>query len=431
MHRRLVALLGVVIALGFAPAQAVPPAARIEEQLLAALNDWRLEERQLWPLQSNDQLAALARQQAQYLLSLPDLPDDIHHGPDGSTPQDRARAAGWPTYGRPEQIAIGEIGQVGPGVREAIAFWQSSDVHHRTVMNPAYREVGIAALPHRFGYLFIVVLGARPNVLPAQVDPARGLLYLSDERFSGAARAGDWLYRASEVRLFDDEGQPLTSWQPWSLTLPLPAEGGDVLVVVYRTASQQALDVVHLDTEVALLPDALSTQVLATTPAVSVSPTPRMSPSPTAPPRQTPQPASTRLTATPATTVTATGQPDDVLVVYDARSLALINVSGRALDLTALEIVGVDETLPVTRWQTPWLSGSLTAFASGDCLQVWAWTETGDLPSPAGCRYRRGVINVAPESRFWAEGDFSLQVGDAVLVTCRLGGGMCAAALPR
>lgn len=429
MHRRLVALLGIVIALWTTPAQAVPPAAGIEQQLLAALNGWRQEEKQLWPLQSNDQLTALARQQAQYLLSLPELPDDIHLGPGGSTPQDRARAAGWPTYGRPEQITIGEIGQVGPGVQEAIEFWQKSDVHHRTVMNPAYREVGIAVLPHRFGYLFIVVFGARPNVLPAQVDPAQGLLYLSDERFSGAARAGDWLYRAQEVRLFDDDGQPLTGWQPWQPTLPLPAETGDLLVVVYRTASAETLDVIHLDRDRVFLPGAMdgAPEEIMAVPSVTATRAPMRTPSVATP---TPRLA----TATPSAVPKATGTPDahpDVLVLYDARSLALINVSGRALDLTGLEIVGADETLPVTRWQTPWLSGSLTAFASGDCLQVWAWTEADDLPLPTGCRYRRGVINVAPEARFWAEGDFSLRAGDRVLATCRVGGGTCPATLPR
>jgi len=231
------------------------------------------------------------------------------------------------------------------------------------------------------------------------------------------------------VRLFDDDGQPLTDWQPWRLTLPLTAGSGDLLVV-YRTASQQAFDVVHLDIEVALLPDVQSEQVLAVTPFATASPTPPMSPLPTATPRRTSQPTATRLAVTATATVTGTDKPD-VLVIYDARSLALINVSGRALDLTALKIVGADETLPANRWQTPWLSGSLAVFASGDCLQAWAWTETGDLPLPAGCRYRRGVINVAPEARFWAEGDFSLQMGNTALVTCRVGGGTCAATLAR
>lgn len=426
MHRRLVVLLGILLSLWPPTVLAISPAPRIEDQLLTALNEWRQEEKQLWPLQPNEQLTALAMQQAQYLLSLPEIPDDVHRGPGGSTPQDRARAAGWPVYGRPEQIAIGEIGEVGPGVDDAIGFWQSSDIHHRTVMNPAYREVGIAALPHRYGYLFIVVLGARPNVLPAQVDPAHGLLYLSDERFPGAARAGAWLYRASEVRLYDAEGRPLTGWQPWQPTLPLPDVEGDLLVIVYRTASAETLDVIHLDRDRVFLPgagDGAPAEVVAA-PAVTATRTPTLPSQPAATP--TPRPA----TVTPAAVTSATGAPD-VLLVYDGRSLALINVSGGPLDLTALIIAGANDSLPLTRWQTPWLSGSLTAFGSGDCLQVWAWTEAGDLPLPAGCRYRRGVINVAPEARFWAEDDFTLQAGQTMLATCPAGGGKCAVSLPR
>jgi hypothetical protein len=406
------------------------PAARVEDQLLIALNEWRQQERQLWPLQPNEQLTALALQQARYLLSLPAIPDDIHRGPGGDTPQDRARAAGWPVYGRPEQIAIGEIGEVGSDVDDAIGFWQGSDIHHRTVMNPAYREVGIAALPHRYGYLFIVVFGARPNVLPTQVDPVHGLLYLSDERFSGAARAGDWLYRTQEVRLFDEEGHPLTGWLAWQPTLPLPDETGDLLVIVYRTASAETLDVIHLDRERVFLPgvgDGAPAEVMATPSGTATRAPALLAPSVATP---TPRP----VTATPAVVPAATITPDthpDVLLVYDGRSLALINVSGRSLDLTALVIAGAGDSLPLTRWQTPWLSGSLTAFAAGDCLQVWAWTEAEDLPLPAGCHYRRGVINVAPEARFWAEGAFTLRAGQTVLATCPADGGECAARLPR
>ncbi|GAB4411782.1 MAG: hypothetical protein Kow00106_06190 [Anaerolineae bacterium] len=430
MRRRLVVLLGILLSLWPATVHGGSPAARVDDQLLAALNAWRQDERQLWPLQPNEQLTALARQQAQYLLSLPDIPDDVHRGPGGETPQDRARAAGWPVYGRPEQIAIGEIGKVGPSVEDAIGFWQTSDIHHRTVMNPAYREVGIAALPHRYGYLFIVVFGARPNVLPAQVDPVHGLLYLSDERFSGAARAGDWLYRAQEVRLFDEEGHPLTDWMAWQPTLPLPDEPGDLLVIVYRTASAETLDVIHLERDRVFLPgamDSVPAEVM-----VAPSATATRAPTPLAPSVTTPTPRP--VTATPALVPDVTVTPDtrpDVLLVYDARSLALINVSGRALDLTALVIAGAADSLPLTRWQTPWLSGSLTAFTAGDCLQVWAWTEAGDLPLPAGCRYRRGVINVAPEGRFWAESDFTLRAGQTVLATCLADGGECAARLPR
>lgn len=428
MHRRVAIALVVLLLPWPAVTQAAPPTARVEDQLIAALNQWRLDEGQLWPLQPNAQLTALAAEQARYLLSLPEIPDDIHAGPAGSTPQDRARAAGWPTYGRPEQIAIGEIGEIGPNVQTAIGYWQASAIHHRTVMNPAYREVGVAVLPHRFGYLFVVVLGARPNVLPAQVDPTSQQLYLSDERFSGAARSGEWLYRASEVRLFDAQGQRLTGWQAWQPTLSLPATAEGLLVVVYRTASQQTLDVIDLKMDRVLLPGETSAQAAdaAAGPPMVASSTPIASASPAAQPPPGPRP-----TFRPVTATATTGAVPAVLLVYDARNLTVINVAGRPLDLTSLVIASTTQSLPLTRWQTPWLSGSLTAVAPGDCLGVWAWNEAAELPVPGACRFRRGVINVAPDERFWAEGDFTVQQGGVVLITCQARAGTCAIALPR
>lgn len=433
MLRRLTPLLS---ALSFAwmviaPApvlSAQPDASVIGDELIAALNAWRLEEANLWPLKPNALLTTLAVQQAQYVLSLPEIPDDIHTGPDGSTPPDRARAAGWPVYGRPEQIAIGEIAQVGPDVDDAIAYWQSSDVHHRTVMNPAYREVGVAVLPHKYGHLFLVVFGARPNVLTAFADPVGQRLYLSDERFAGAARSTEWLLRASEVRLFDEDGRPLGDWTPWRPVLPLPDTQGDHLFVAYRNATQETLAAVHLDSDLALLPEALAAQPLPTTappPTVAATAT-APAQGPGAPVTATPRPPT--VPAPGATPVPA--NVTDVMLVYDGRSLTLVNVSGKPLDLTTLVVEGEVGSLPLTRWQTPWLSGSLAAFPSGDCLQVWAWTEGSDLPQPVLCRIRRGVINVAPEALFWAEAAFALRLGDAVLATCPAGTGTCAADLP-
>jgi len=434
MPHRLILLLSALLlawtAVLLAPAVSAQATTSIANELIAALNAWRLEEEGLWPLKPNPLLTTLAVRQAQYVLSLPEIPDDIHVGPGGSLPQDRARAAGWPVYGRPEQIAIGEIAQVGPDVDDAIAYWQSSDVHHRTVMNPAYREVGVAVLPHRYGHLFLVVFGARPNVLTASADSVRRQLYLSDERFPGAARGTEWLFRASEVRLFDGEGRPLSDWIPWRPVLPLPDVGGNHLFVAYRNATQETLAAVHLDSDLALLPAAVAAAPpvpTAAPPSPTVTaPAPTRQPAALVAPSPTPRPSTVFVPVATPTPNSLT----DVLLVYDGRSLALVNVSGKPLDLTPLTIAGEAQSLALTRWQTPWLSGSLEAFPSGDCVQVWAWTETGDLPQPGVCRFRRSVINVAPEARFWAAGAFALRLGDAVLATCSSGMGTCAADLP-
>lgn len=432
MAHRLTMLLSALL---FAGAALAPPptvsaqgATSISDELIAELNAWRLEEADLWPLRPNPLLTTLAVRQAQYVLSLPDIPDDVHTGPGGSTPPDRARAAGWPVYGRPEQIAIGEIAQVGPDVDNAIAYWQGSDVHHRTAMNPAYREVGVAVLPHKFGHLFLVVFGARPNVLTAFADPRTQQLYLSDERFPGAARSAEWLFRASEVRLFDEDGRPLGGWMPWRLVLPLPDAGGNHLFVAYRNATQETLAAVHLDRDLALLPAAVAVAAAPPSPTAAAAVSTQPSSALAAPvlPSPTPRPPAASVPVATPTPSSVT----DVLLVYDNRSLSLVNVSGKLLDLTPLVIAGEGQSLALTRWQTPWLSGSLTAFPSGDCVQVWAWTEASDLPQPGICRFRRSVINVAPGERFWTAGAFALRLGDAVLATCPGGMGTCTADLP-
>ncbi|MCZ7539429.1 MAG: CAP domain-containing protein [Anaerolineae bacterium] len=433
MPRRLTMLLSALLlagnALTLAPVVSAQTAASITDELIAELNAWRLEEAGLWPLKPNPLLTTLAVRQAQYVLSLPEIPDDIHTGPDGSAPPERARAAGWPVYGRPEQIAIGEIAQVGPDVEDAIAYWQSSDIHHRTVMNSAYREVGVAVLPHKYGHVFLVVFGARPNVLTAFANPLTQQLYLSDERFPGAARSTEWLFRASEVRLFDEDGRPLGGWMPWRPVLPLPDAGGNHLFVAYRNATQETLAAVHLNSDLALLPAAVAAAPPSPTAAAPVSTQPSASPAaPAAPVVSSPTPRP------PAASVPiATPTPNsvtDVLLVYDGRSLSLVNVSGKPLDLTPLVIAGEAQSLALTRWQTPWLSGSLAAFPSGDCVQAWAWTEASEPAQPGVCRFRRSVINLAPEARFWTTGAFALRLGDAVLTTCPGGMGTCAADLP-
>jgi len=57
---------------------------------------------------------------------------------------------------------------------------------YSSIAQAGYVLIGVAALPHTFGHLYIVVVGAQPNVLPAIVDVPNGRLYLSNDRVSGA-----------------------------------------------------------------------------------------------------------------------------------------------------------------------------------------------------------------------------------------------------
>ena len=389
----------------------------------------------VWPLKPNATLDELALAQAEYLLTLPDLPDGgaIHDDASGGGPKDRARQApfDWPTYGRPDQIALDEIAYVGRNVDAALAFWKSSSIHTTSSLNPAYREIGVAALPHTFGYLFIVVLGGRPNVLPALADAAGDTVYLSNEMFRVPGADSGWVYQAKQVRFFDAEGRPLSAgWVDWKPTLPLPDTGGDRVFVAYTDGKQTALSEVELAEGQAMLPDAVT--------AVAAVPTPTSPPPTTAPAAMVPGPTITPSASVPTTTAlrptevpTATQAASGaLLVVYDQRSLALVNASGSALNVSQIVLAQGSETLPVAAWNTPWLAAPLDALPAQDCLQVWSWDEPAEIGPPDGCRYQRGVINVGPDERFWTGGGFEVRQGNTVLATCPGGLGRCAVALP-
>ncbi len=415
----------------------------LKTEMIAALNAWRLEQG-LWPFKPNAQLDALAMQQASYLSTLPSLPDDIHAGPSGDYPKDRARSAGWPIYGRAEQIDEEEVAYAGHNVDAAITWWKGSTIHRNTIQNPSYREVGVAIVPNEFGHLFIVTVGGEPNILPALVDAQAGLIYLSNEKFAGAALGDTWIYSADKVRVFDSEGRPLDrNWQDWALTLPLPDNAGEHFFVAYTDGKQMTLSEVNTTTDAVLLPGSISTASLAPT----LTPTPAPSATPTRAPSAIPSPTKAVAQATPVANaggaVTATPPPSTtpkpsattaakpaITLIYDAHSLAIVNTSGKALDLTPLVLVQGDHRVPATTWNTPWLSGSLSAFPAGDCLQEWSWSEPSTLNPPSACRIQRGVINVAPDRLFWTSGDFDVEWNGAVLQTCAGGTGQCAITLP-
>jgi len=394
--------------------------------MLVALNSWRVQQG-LWPLKANSDLDQLAQAQAAYLLTLPSLPEggDIHRGQNGEWPLERAQKAGWPFYNTSAQTAVTEIAYVGATVDAAIAYWRSSDIHNRSVSSNVYREVGIAALPHSLGTLFIIFFGARPDGLPALLDPSNGLLYLSNEYYQYAA-GGNWINNATRFQIVDSPEAPIdeAAWQPWRSTVTVPASGTQPFYVVYSDGTHQLSIEVYAPTDVAWLPSNMDLlgQTVAQAPAPVAPTTPPPAPtSQAAAPTPTPQPA-----AQPPASGGTGGQ---VGFFYGPYSLTIVNVSSGPLDLTGLEIVYPGGTLPVTKWDTEYLVGSLNAFPANDCLQVWPWDFDDPGTTPA-CRYRRSVIYTAPGDRFWATGDFEVRWRGTSLGTCAVGAGRCDVNLP-
>ncbi len=141
---------------------------------------------------------------------------------------------------------------------------------------------------------------------------------------------------------------------------------------------------------------------------------------------------------TPPDTVVPTSAPPvdvggiaDVRFIYDAESLALVNVSGQVLDLTALVFESDSGVMSATRWGTEFLTQPLYMFPPGDCLQVWG-LDTVDLPvKPDECEFRHAWIAIGDEARFWVNtSTFRVRHGAELLTTCEVWAGVCDVRLP-
>jgi hypothetical protein len=421
--------LFVVFTVALAGAVLAQPPEDEAAGMVALLNRWRVEEG-LAPLSTNSLLTRMAVDQAEYILSLPDIPEGggIHDDARGRTPPQRAADApyNWPLYR--DLPIIGEIAYVGAGRRAAEAFWRGSLVHSNTVRNRAYREIGVAVLPHRFGFLYIVVFGSQPNVLTAIPDRDRTALYLSNDYHD--LRQPDWLHNAEHVRVFDLLGRPLTDdWIAWAPVIALPPGLKGTVTVLFRDDHTFALVQVDLQNPPVVV-EAVSAAQLPATPTATpppATPTPAPAgtgggfmPPTTAPvlPTLTPLPPAAVLPIAPA------AGPANARIVYSARTLTLQNVSGAALNVSEVVFApSVDgapgpATVRAALWNTPWLAGSLAALPARDCVQMWSWSEAGNLPMAEGCRQRIGVVTVDPVRMFWAQSELLVVWRGTALAKC-------------
>jgi len=110
-------------------------------EIIAYINAYRAENG-LPALTENPILGQIAQGQADYLISQPmGTVDDVHAGPGGSRPKDRAFAAG---YGGGSGISVSEIvkGGIDETPENAMAWWKTSPPHNNTMLSPYYTEIG-------------------------------------------------------------------------------------------------------------------------------------------------------------------------------------------------------------------------------------------------------------------------------------------------
>jgi hypothetical protein len=373
-------------------------------EMLAKINNWRLEIG-LWPFKPNTLLDELALRQAKYLITIPDGPTDYHADANGKYPAERGFEAGWPAYNNPGQTAIGEVAYEGT-VDDAIDYWHNSPIHNKTVTEPGFREIGVAAVPYRYGSLFIVLVGGQPDTLPALVDPAGGQLYLTSERYRW--REGDRIQEVSQIQILPSADAPIdpAAWQPWSATVSLPTTLGETFAIAYSDGSHVVIDPIDIGTDIAWLPVNLATtRLTVTTPPAGGVAVASVDPQPTeasaAPPTEAPA------TPDPGDGLLAGGIPD-ITLIYGPYSLSIWNnPPGDPVDLSTLKLVQGDMTVLASAWETPYLGVPLNRFTVGSCLQTWDFREL-DPGAPAGCFVRASAIGLPTGKRFWLDGPFEV-----------------------
>ncbi len=394
-------------------------------KILALVNEWRLQEA-LWPLQINPTLEAMAIAQASYILpKIADIPDHdesaYHMDVSGRNP--RARAAespyNWPSYGQLQQMEVGENAGVG-GDKFVMNFWKTSDIHRRAALSNVYREVGVAALPYKDGYFYLMDFGARPGVLTALLDSSGSTLYLSNEnsKYTGIT-PGNMM-----VRVFDGDGRALTGTQPWTPTITFEQRLSGSMFVLFSNTTFQALSEVDLSQDIALLPGNVDVALAVTSAPALVDLATRM------PPTAAPTLASFAFpTNTPAAGIAAvptSATTADLLVQYTEHTLVIYNNTSQPVNLSGLS-VGADNPLTVERWRTV-ASFASDAFPAGSCLMV---SETASSPAtPANCKFVRSQLEVSPSRAFWKTGSFTVNQNGTVLATCQVGASPCAVDLP-
>lgn len=307
---------------------AIPsPASAQTDSLFALLSRINALRRQngLAPLELQDQLTAAAQRHSQDMANT----DTVSHtGSDGSTPEQRIRAAG---YG-PDPIAWGEniYGSGLATVDAAWQFWTTSTVHRNNLLSERYREIGIGVAPGSAGgSFFTLTFGARPGVLPFFVDQGSLLntpsvtLTLSNEEAAPGGPGGA-IARAVEVRVGEGEDLSAIAWQLWQRTISFTlsnSDGPHRITVEYRDARGITASYFRLVTlavapaqvspTTTLEPAPAPTETPASTPAVHPIDTPFLSETPTRLPSatSTPSPSATSTAGLPTASSTSTAEP--------------------------------------------------------------------------------------------------------------------------
>lgn len=168
---RLTLMLAVLAASAAGP-DALPPRgspADRAQDVIAAINEVRASQG-LAALEVDPILMSVAQAQNEWRLA---AGATTHTGPDGSTPKERAIAAG---YGGGATVFISEIIVDGTdlSVAGAIDWWMGSTIHRNTILSPNYVHIGAGAGESGGVWRYTAMTGyvAGGSYTPGSVPPA-------------------------------------------------------------------------------------------------------------------------------------------------------------------------------------------------------------------------------------------------------------------
>ena len=258
--------------------------------------------------------------------------------------------------------------------------WNNSAPHRANMLNQDYIEVGIAYAQASSGtYYFTMVLATRPGIFapPVQTLPPTS----TPQPVTATATA-----------------TPQPSLTPTRTLMPT-----DVML---------ATVIAPLPTITVIADSNLRGFTLAT----MVVPLSTNTPAPTS------VAAINNITTnTPIPTPTT----PDIRLVYSPTSFALINVSGRPLNLTGLSFESASGTFAAIDWNTDFLTQPLSGFTADDCLQIWGFSEVTQV-KPDDCRFRHAWVQVDENALFWTGTDtFIVQNGEQTVAVCSVEAGIC------
>ena len=264
----------------------------------------------------------------------------------------------------------------------------NSPEYYSNMVNPVYQEMGIAFARSTSGQVyFTMLLASRSDFTPPTATP-------------NIIAPSATLRIASATPLPQSTTAPQNSLTTNPTVTNIPPTTIPVLSTPPPTITEEA----RIDA--AILQQGIASVLVGQVRVGQVNPTAIPSPTPI-------------LTATPLPTF-------DIRLEYSPDSFTLINVSTVPLYIEGLYFESESAAMDVGRWNTQFLTASLTNFPVQGCLQVWNLETTTPLDAPANCGTRHAWIAVNDSATFWRGATaFAIYRFGELITTCTVSAGVC------